>query len=582
MTLKKSPSFPFRHHALALAIALASPAMQAANINVSGSCTLYNAIKNADSDTDTDGAGFGCPAGSGADVINLSRKSTHSLLGAGSEDGLPIINSIVTINGNLSTVDALGLRAFHISNTGNLSINKLAIKNGSARKGAGILNSGQLTLNDSTVSGNNSTTDCDYYCFGSYGGGIFNSGTATLTNSRIMGNKAYAGYSINGDSGRGGGIFNEGTMSLTRSKVLKNETIGSSYRGDGPLGGGIMNYGTMTITNSSISGNTASNGGGGILNRSQMTLTNSTVSGNTSNSGGGIYNGHFLGIFDNNLTIDNSTVANNKAAGGAGIHNAKNLTMANTTVSGNKASNSGGGIVNKGNLTVNHSTLSGNHSLKSKGGGIFNLSKITLSNTLIANSGNGGDCVNSSGGKTSLKGINLAEDGSCGADIAGDPKLGLLLDNGGATATQALLLDSPALDVANKFLCASLDQRGIKRPQPIGGGCDIGAFERITSTPNNIKKVLEFFGNTLTSGGIVGIGNINQANQRSLALRNQLLSAGQYKNQNLGSEACAQLSRTLLHIDTNNNPDGNDYITGIQAQALVAEISPLFSLWNCQ
>ena len=61
-----------------------------------------------------------------------------------------------------------------------------------------------------------------------------------------------------------------------------------------------------------------------------------------------------------------------------------------------------------------------------------------------------------------------------------DPKLGWLGNNGGFTPTRGLLPGSPALDAGNAAGCAGplvngVDQRGI--PRPIGGGCDIGAFE---------------------------------------------------------------------------------------------------------
>ncbi|WP_019864537.1 choice-of-anchor Q domain-containing protein [Methylovulum miyakonense] len=591
MTPHQPPFFPFRRHTLALALALAaSPVMQAATINATGGCTLYNAIRNANTDTDTDGAAFGCPSGSGADIINLAPKTHYSLLGSGNEDGLPIINSIITINGRGSTVDALGLRAFHISGTGDLTINKLTITHGYAEKGAGILNDGRLRLNDSKVSGNSTFTQCDYYCFGSQGAGIYNSnsGSATLTNSHINNNSAYAGYSINGESGFGGGIYNAGSMGLSNCKVFKNETIGSSLRWTGPIGGGIMNTGTMTIANSSIFGNSASNGGGGIRNHGIMTITNSRVSHNNATSGGGIDNGFNLDTVSNSLTLINSTISYNLASGGAGINNTENMGLSNSTVTGNKASNSGGGIVNKGKLAISHSTLSNNQALANKGGGIFNIKNMTLTNTLIANSKTGGDCINSSsggGGNSSgvaaLQGVNLIEDGGCGADISGDPKLGFLLDNGGYTETHMLRGTSLALDVANKPLCSNQDQRGIQRPQPADGGCDIGAFEKTVRIPKSVSTTVRFFNNAVNSGGIIGTGNIFHASQRIAALRNQLLSAGNYKGQGLNEGSCTQLKRTITRIDTDGTPDANDYATGIQANALVAEITSLSGMWAC-
>ena len=72
---------------------------------------------------------------------------------------------------------------------------------------------------------------------------------------------------------------------------------------------------------------------------------------------------------------------------------------------------------------------------------------------------------------------NLVEDGSCGADLSGDPLLGPLADHGGPTHTMALLPGSPALNAGDASTCpAATDQRGVARPQ--GAGCDLGAYEQ--------------------------------------------------------------------------------------------------------
>jgi hypothetical protein len=63
------------------------------------------------------------------------------------------------------------------------------------------------------------------------------------------------------------------------------------------------------------------------------------------------------------------------------------------------------------------------------------------------------------------------------AILFADPLLGALADNGGPTQTRALNTGSPAIDAGNSGACPATDQRGVSRPQ--GGGCDIGAYERI-------------------------------------------------------------------------------------------------------
>ena len=80
----------------------------------------------------------------------------------------------------------------------------------------------------------------------------------------------------------------------------------------------------------------------------------------------------------------------------------------------------------------------------------------------------------------------------------------------------------------------------------------------------------------------MGIGEASQAVQRSQALRNQLLTAGQLKVQNLDGEACSQIKRANTRIDTNGTPDINDYVTGTQASGLQVEIASLSSTWACK
>jgi len=59
--------------------------------------------------------------------------------------------------------------------------------------------------------------------------------------------------------------------------------------------------------------------------------------------------------------------------------------------------------------------------------------------------------------------------------IITDAQIGPLGNNGGPTATHALLAGSPAIDAANDAACPVTDQRGVTRPQ--GAHCDIGAYE---------------------------------------------------------------------------------------------------------
>ena len=174
------------------------------------------------------------------------------------------------------------------------------------------------------------------------------------------------------------------------------------------------------------------------------------------------------------LTVQNSTISGNSDPWGwsGAIFNDGTLTVQDSTFSGNSAPDgAGGAIYNSGPLTVQDSTFSGNAALYD--GTIYNsYSTMNLSNTIIANTTSGSDCVND--GSIGVNDHNLIGDGSCSPALSGDPKLGPLADNGGTTQTMALLPGSPAIDAGNDATCLATDQRGITRPQ--GAHCDIGAY----------------------------------------------------------------------------------------------------------
>jgi hypothetical protein len=68
---------------------------------------------------------------------------------------------------------------------------------------------------------------------------------------------------------------------------------------------------------------------------------------------------------------------------------------------------------------------------------------------------------------------------TCTNIITANPLLGVLGNYGGSTLTIPLLPGSSAIDTGNDVVCPATDQRGLPRPQPINGHCDIGAYEAI-------------------------------------------------------------------------------------------------------
>ncbi|MEM7734735.1 MAG: right-handed parallel beta-helix repeat-containing protein [Deinococcota bacterium] len=289
--------------------------------------------------------------------------------------------------------------------------------------------------------------------------------------------------------------------------TLNSATISG---GNVDRGGGIRSFGgTLTINDSTISGNTATVSGGGIYAQGGATITidNSTISGNTSNGyGGGIFN------TGSTIIINNSTISGNTTRNGGGIYNNGPLTLNNSTITANTATSgvfgAGGISQNGGTLTLNRSIVSGNTAPVNEDIELFN-------GIIVANNFNVlGDSSNTTvqALNTFVPGandINATSDGTTPTAIGNI--LAGLANNGGNTQTHALVVGSPAVDLAPAADCAappinSFDQRRTVRPQ--GPACDAGAFERATTTiinPNQdiqIRNGDSLAAETITSNGV--------------------------------------------------------------------------------
>ena len=207
-----------------------------------------------------------------------------------------------TITGPAAGVTVSGggnSRVFQVDAGVTASFSGLTIAGGQADRGGGLLNMGNATLTNCTLTGSKASKT---------GGGLANYATVTLANCTISGNTS------------GGGLANFGTATLTNSTVSKNSATN---------GGGLLCNGTMTLTNCTVSGNTASKNGGGLANYGTVTLTNCTVSGNSAQSGGGLLS---IGT----MTLTNCTVSGNSASSGGGLENRSGkATLIDTIVARN-------------------------------------------------------------------------------------------------------------------------------------------------------------------------------------------------------------------------------------------------------
>ena len=314
-------------------------------------------------------------------------------------------------------------RVLDVNNLGTATITDLTITGGNGsgivitNDGGAIINSGNLTLVNVTVTGNSTSGN---------GGGIANGSlqgaTMSIVNSTISDNSA------NGTVD-GGGIYSvNSVLNVVGSTVSSNLT--------GLNGGGIYSQGgTLTINEAAIVSNRSSFDGGGVFG--VAAISNTTISGNRASQSGGGFNG---GGTLTNVTITNNALPDNIVSPGAGIHIpiGSLLTMGNSIVAGNSIT----GPVNP----TNGRDISG------------------------AFTSNGNNLVQVRNGSSGYIASDLP-DGT-------DPLLGQLTNNAGLSPTRALQINSPAIDAGNNVLVVGPnDQRGSGFTRIVTGTVDIGAFE---------------------------------------------------------------------------------------------------------
>jgi hypothetical protein len=241
---------------------------------------------------------------------------------------------------------------------------------------------------------------------------------------------------------------------VTAQLVGMSVTGGST--GPAENGGGILNLGSLTLLESAVEGNIADGVGGGIHTEGVLVARNSTISGNSAVNGGGIHVGSELGA--GAADVVNSTISQNTATAGVG----------------------GGVRVWSGTAALTSVTVSGNVADSGSAIGLQPADGFAVIRSSVIH----GECFDLQFGVVS-QGHNIESPGStCGLSQESDqvglgtPELGLqpLQDNGGATATHALMPASSAIDrIPDEDCEVAQDQRGVLRPS--GAACDVGAFE---------------------------------------------------------------------------------------------------------
>jgi hypothetical protein len=173
----------------------------------------------------------------------------------------------------------------------------LTIQNGRplVGSGGGILNDGELALENVMVSGSQSDG----------GAGIYNSGTLTISNCILDGNQT-------GDAG--GGVANALGATIHIADSLISGNVASS-------GGGVSNLGDATIERTTFIGNRSNTyssengfGGGAVYSAGNLAMINDTLDSNSAHQlGGGLY------VASGSTELINLTITRNHAVGAQGV-----------------------------------------------------------------------------------------------------------------------------------------------------------------------------------------------------------------------------------------------------------------------
>ncbi len=479
-----------------------------------------------------------------ADTITFDSSLTGKTIGLTSGE-LSITNSL-TINGlgaNLLTVDAQN-NGFRVFNIDNDSDDFI-----------------NVFINDLTITGGNPIGG---------GGGIFTSENLKVQDSIISGNTTTGteGQYDRHESIDGGGINSHGGyLEIINTQIINNKVIGQLTDGhlspfdhdlgDDPDGGGVSIYNNqLKIVDSTISDNTVTGGlsdGGAVYGwKSDITIINSTISGNivegtALGSGGGIYNRY------GDTTVKDSTIADNS-----------------TYMTDDFGSGDGGGIFSRnGDLEVINSTVSGNSAYgkdRTDGGGIYSKNgNLKVVNSTISYNSVGGDNADG-GGIFSSSGTATITNATISHNSAQERGDGLF-SNGTTNLSNTIIANSINGDDA--FLNTSKIETNVKNL------IEDGSYNPFLSGDPGLGILQDNGGSTetqalLENSPAIDAGNTNENNDQRGALRDS--------NPDIGAFEFGGLITTSIFSEDFNNFTGSGFAPTPTAGQLDSDIWKVLGL----
>lgn len=433
------------------------------------------------------------------DNLTLAAGATFSFISTYADNtALPAVTTPITISGNgsalVNNVLDAPARFFIVSAGGVLTLNNLTMQGGNADVndgGAILVQGGALTV-DAVDFANN---------FGANGGAVAVTGGSFTATDSI--------FAFNG-AGSGAGVYAVGSssVSLSTTALFMNTAFGG--------GGGavyIDNGAALSLASTDFDSNTALTSGGGLYVASGAGAINASVTSflqNSAPTGAAVYT-------NSAMTMNSVRLLNNGDFGGGGVRlermkparraaaqvipqetsiyidTSGSLTLTQSLI----AFSGGDGIGGGGSLTATNVTLSQNNfsAINMTGSFSLNFATVVFNGDVALVAGSGGQVKNSlfsgntdlCGTGVSFTGNNVSDDTTgCPSGITQSSNVDIdtALDvNGGFAETHALLSTSAAIDAASDCTTISgvsvtVDQRGVSRP--IGGACDLGAYEAAT------------------------------------------------------------------------------------------------------
>jgi predicted outer membrane repeat protein len=284
---------------------------------------------------------------------------------------------------------------------------------------------------------------------GDSGGGFccWTYGTGVVVNSRFIGNDARS----SGTSGLGGGA-----VYLRRSGVVRDSYF-SNNRATNEAGA-VHFYGTNCLMERCELYTNSGGSGGAFAYRGAV--LDCIMAGNRASGGGAIY--------CSDLSVDRSRILNNYANNNGGGANGSSLTIRDTLITGNTASNQGGGLYISSDGSIENSTVIENSSPNTAG--IWASGSSTVRNSIVY--GNLGKNYSNRAVTVTYEFTCTAPDPGGTGNTTNDPAF--LFPSAGNCR---LATNSPCRDAGTNqaWMTGATDLDG--QPRVVGPSVDMGAYE---------------------------------------------------------------------------------------------------------